>query len=220
MAKFLTPDGKTDISKEEFVKLYSDIYYWRNSIFVEEKIFDLLYKNKLSPRDVFDILAWKTGKINHKKSEQNKKMIYYKGWREDDLKATIYSNEIEINKIYEALEKISDQSISSYIEAFSSNISGIGPVYALTLRYFISKGSEPIYDKYARMALWSILDKKRGCKSEPTFNNIEKVYKSYKDMIIEVFEEEYNNRNDNPNKWRQVDQALWAYGHCLNVDAS
>ena len=55
--------------------------------------------------------------------------------------------------------------------------------------------------------------------SEPDFSNINTVYESYKKCFLSNFNSEI--KRDNEKAYirgvRKVDQALWAYGHCLFV---
>ncbi|MBQ4249614.1 MAG: hypothetical protein II705_06180, partial [Clostridia bacterium] len=100
-------------------------------------------------------------------------------------------------------------------------VAHIGPVYILTLVSFISRGLFPIYDIFAQRALnaiklgkapgSSVLDGNAGGKLIQNLqkDNVEKVLSLYNDYIkgIEtVFKDSYNHN-------RNVDRALWVYGH-------
>lgn len=217
---FYLPDGKTKISKEEFISMYSNFYYMTNSFYVEEKVCSFLEKLKnieLDENMLFDILAWKTGNINHFKSQQKQKIIYKGKWKKDSLMAYDYNKPLNISKILDLLKNIKNKNdLSEYIEIFRNNKVNIGPVYAVTLMYFLTSGDKPIYDRFAQYAIWDITNSEKKNK-DISFNNIEDEYNTYKSNIFDIFDEEYNNRHKDLLKWRKVDQALWTYGHCLHV---
>lgn len=100
----------------------------------------------------------------------------------------------------------------------------IGPVYAITLLFFLTCGEYPIYDQYAHYALLAICEEKYDFTStiEKKVKDLEfhadsakpeQVYSEYQMNYIarlkKVFGEDY--KVD-----RRIDQALWAYGHLFN----
>ncbi len=116
-----------------------------------------------------------------------------------------------------------------------NDIAGIGPVILLTLLFFITKGECPIYDRFAMAALLSI-DAENSKKNEKGDHNIiylpgdiiyleslpekgddkfkgllandDSIYCKYYDLLKKYFDKEIINRN--------VDRALWVYGHIFN----
>ena len=101
---------------------------------------------------------------------------------------------------------------------------GIGPVYQITLLYFISKGQYPIYDRFAYIALQEI---KNGAepfttKIEPQTlpNKTSKKFKSVYEDYIEPYMQNISlvfgsNYNSSIEKYRNIDRALWVYGHAF-----
>lgn len=92
---------------------------------------------------------------------------------------------------------------------------GLGTVYFLTLLYFFSRGSLPIYDKYAFLGLKAIcegIEAGNQIKYKPLpdrhtegFHTVmDKEMKDYRRMLKDAFGDEYN---------RSIDRSLWVYGH-------
>lgn len=211
--------------KEEFIKFYKQVYYWKNNIFVERRIIDLLNKDdEFSDDDCFLILAWKCGGINHLKSEDNN-IIYNFGWDQPSktrkLKGKII-NYSGLCNIINAFRKEVKQGgnikvlYSQQLDIFKNLEKRIGPTYATTLMYFASKGKMPIYDQFAGRAMDAICNKPLKNDYVLTYDGGQRYFTFFEDITRE-FKDEYINRNKNRNmeKWREVDQALWAYGHVL-----
>ncbi len=192
--------------------------------------------------DVLKILAWKTGNINHIASRyefQNTGRLdfVYKNnhWSEENLTAKIgrYSFDserfveladriINIRRNYREREDIPEvwDGLMEIYEGFN----GIGPVYMITLMYFITMGAKPIFDRFALAAIVAIQlrDNNRviSCGSEiscvlPGRDRIDRVrnlinedsvYGWYCAQLADIFPNE---------RWRdrEVDRALWVYGH-------
>ena len=135
-----------------------------------------------------------------------------------DLRKKYIGNEIDIDEIWNNL-------ISC-----SKDINGLGTVYLITILYFITKGNKPIYDRYA-MASLSVLklhklhNDIKVCKDSiirgwnlPLKSEIndgiilekDSIYGQYCSLLEEFFPN---------NKWkdRDVDRALWVYGHYFRV---
>lgn len=231
LLRFYLPDGITEISKDNFIDFYSQLYYWKNSKFVEQRILDILVKgiNYIDEKnfidDIFIIMAWKTGHIKHKKSENKECIEFYSQWNQDNHEMVFHKkntvNCSEICKLIMDYRKDNkEKNIKEFLSVFKDNKMHIGPVYTLTLWYFITGGAEPIYDKYARYAIWNIMGEDDELPKDPSFENIYKIYSEYSKRIKNVFDIEYKEREKDMITWRKVDQALWAYGHCLFVDRS
>ena len=119
---------------------------------------------------------------------------------------------------------------------------GMGPVYLITLLYFITNGKRyPIYDKFAHLALRAILNDEETMlgnditddiiskdfppKADEDFGqkvmNIKGKNTKYKEYmrLIDQFEKKTGIKyyaDDNSTN-RRVDRALWAYGHMFNL---
>ena len=99
------------------------------------------------------------------------------------------------------------------------NVTGIGPVYLITLLYFISRGEYPIYDRFAMMSVQAILNNQKPGeivivkelpeKSSSKFNCVfEERMNPYIENLKAIFGEAYKETRD-------IDRALWVYGHCF-----
>ena len=85
----------------------------------------------------------------------------------------------------------------------------------------LKKGEEPIYDKFAWCALRAIKDNKNIgeeilYKELPEKSNtigIIERYNEYKNLLNENFKKEWQ-------KNRDIDRALWTYGHLFDIKNS
>lgn len=202
MGNYYYPNGDPMTSIGEFVDFYSQVYYYENrDKDLEDKIDSILKKDTLDEDDIIDILRWKIGATSY--SRENKTVN--SRWGAIDAKRIIA--DINGNK-----DKAQDVNFFSY--------DGIGSVYAVTLKYFVTKGECPIYDQFAKVALDAICD---GVKPGGNVNyhelpgkeSPEKVLEKvdeYKRQIVKTLNIEYNDYKNE----RKYDQALWAYGHLYN----
>ena len=226
---------------------------------VEEKIYVECKKHEWTAVEIFRILAWKTGKINHSDSVNTDIIQYDANWKEskDDGKfislqipyqnvvewdefAPIVHSMIDIRKEY-CRNKDAKSAWNSILSLANNDknkkaMRGIGTVYLITLLHFVTDGEYPIYDRFAMasLAIWKlkkdneklkITDKSviRGCKlpSKDTkkANNllVNGIYADYMNLLKEFCKDNYGNENE----WktnRDVDRALWVFGHFFVVD--
>ncbi len=126
--------------------------------------------------------------------------------------------------------------LNSFVINLKKDLNGIGTVYLVTLLYFISKGKYPIYDRFADIAMQAICDYPERRPSDGNFitantltmkpqnvcDNVEKepygfqVMKElilFKKKIDEVFDYDKNYIAN-----RDIDRALWVYGHLFSSD--
>ena len=180
-----------------------------------------------TPIDVVHILAWKTGKTKHYESEKKREFVYAKDWSNAETSGKVFRpriGECDINKIssyisknIESLEKeVSEAPQNVLCKLREQSVKGIGTVYLITLMYFISRGSYPIYDRFAKKAIDAIVNevkpggviKERQLpdKTSEKFCKIMKnEMKEYICNLEAVFGSDYKDRD--------VDRALWVYGH-------
>lgn len=226
----------------------------RSSRYVENLIEGILKKNydNFTNSDIALILAWKIGKIKHSASK-NKLTLncnwrsqlgdYSSGeflkWNGDPIKQ--YGDKrnivLDVKNITEYLKsngpKLNDLIGKGDIQLALDKLikehwTGIGPVYLITLLYFITNkqhpGKCPIYDRFAMRALLAIKSNKQigesvECGDLPDKNNkncsqiVAKRMEEYIGLLDEIFGEDYKfNRN--------VDRALWVYGHLFKDSAN
>ena len=214
---FFDPKGN-EITSDAFVKFYSACYYLSNSIVAEKEIETFLSKDlhSIEPFDVMRILEWKLGRIDYKRSQCEGK-TWYRHWDEmNKYKTKTRSGEIDakelcefISKDYGSLKKKSPCAVFS--DLAKQGVANLGTVYIITLVYFITQEC-PIYDRFAHQAIIAIKnDNKPGevvkyatLPSKTESNAFQKYESCYFKELVSVF----------PNYMdRDVDRALWVYGH-------
>ncbi len=248
--KFFKPDGTLFNDKNEFVVYYSKKYYLnsekvkssngkpviKSSEFIENEIDELLKSGIKDENDIIHIVAWKTGKIKHSDSEKTKKFIFHSDWSIDEKNKVYnikrYGEEFDISNlakfIVSNVDRLYKQSKSEPQEVINklknNSPDGIGTVYLITLLYFISRGEYPIYDRFAKIAIDAILFDKKPYdyvkyselpnKNDKKFSQVINNYKKeYVDKLKEVFGDNYKSNRD-------IDRALWVYGHLFNSNKS
>lgn len=226
------------IEKDDFVVLYNDSYFLgsqslvpgvsRNSRFVEKEIDAILESGIKEEKDVAKILAWKIGKIKHVESENAQEFCYASDWTDaENLSVTRYGRSFDLKGIASyivenitTLEKLSEYDPQGVLNNLRDvGTKGIGTVYLITLLYFISRGRYPIYDRFAMMALSAIdNDVQPGGLVEykdPPSKDSKKfagVFDNYMNPYISIMTKLFG---DDALKNRDVDRALWVYGHCF-----
>lgn len=209
----------------------------RSSKYIENEIEKILYKGIKNERDVARIIAWKIAKIKHRESEDNQKFIYASDWvNAEQLSVTRYSNPFPLDTIahditsdIKGLKKIATEDPQGLLNAINkSEYKGMGSVYLVTLLYFLSKGAYPIYDQFAMLALTAIkrdiapkVGEKVGVdvkfielpdKQSKSFSYImENEMAIYIEMLGEIFGDKWKSDRD-------IDRALWVYGHLFTGD--
>lgn len=116
------------------------------------------------------------------------------------------------NKVYEQLKKAYKEILNLQKQNNEQTVKYFGPVYILTLIYFLSKGKFPIYDKYAHKAAKALFfnanPKDVTVETSLDKNDIDKVltlYCEYCWLLTQLF--------TSYSITREQDQALWVYGH-------
>lgn len=228
-----------EIDRSEFIKKYGTSYYIDQPRYIPrvgqssqtvEDIIDSLLKNGIKePLDVVHILAWKLGKIRH--HESNDGFVYAKDWEKaEEFNITRYGRAFNIEYIsnyiannIENLEVKSETNPQGVLEELKDqNIDGIGTVYLLTLLYFISRGKYPIYDRFALAAVKAICDDKKpgeiitvpdlpDKKSRDFKNVFDKHMVPFMEKLEDAFGSLYREN-------RNVDRALWVYGHAFHIN--
>ncbi len=207
---FYYPDGTKIEDKAEFIRFYSRVYYYMNrDKKLEDKIENILYSDVMSDTDIIDILGWKLGayKVDY---EEQKVMNQW-----TTLQVGGLIEEIKGNK------KISGTECETLKKLIECN--GIGPVYAITILYFLTNGAQPIYDRYAHIAL-KVIDESLDFKTiiydnclrkefNPDLKDMEQLYSNYKEYYVQRLQKIFG---DDYKKSRSIDQALWTYGHLFN----
>ena len=243
------PDGTVfEFNKDEFVDYFKADYFLekpekgfvcniknRSSKFIEQEIERVLKRGIETKQDVARLLAWKIGKIDHKKSEKSsseEKVVfeYTDGWtnveqrvcdNESSVKLRSKEEDFPIGKIASYIlndpdnlkQLAKENDTRSFFETFSKQpFKGLGTVYIFTLLYFLSGDERPIYDQFAhRAAKALVLDKNPKdvfVGYPPSKTETDKalgMYDEYCCLLSLLFGDSCIDRNQ--------DRALWVYGH-------
>src|SRR3954447_18203129 len=128
----------------------------RSSRFVEDQVCSLLAKESLLSEDDLKLLmAWKIGAIDHRASEQNKKIAYYYGWNGKTENRYGHPLGSSIACLASKMSDIGKEIAAGnpeYLFDLHSTLASFGPVYIITILFFVSKGRYPIYDRFAHIA--------------------------------------------------------------------
>ena len=237
MYQFFYPDGesiKAPNQREKFVEFYNQCYYLRVSPYIEQDI-EAILKNSapLTRENIIKILEWKTGG----------KYIEKEGIIRNQYR-TISVSEVK-DKLGKMRGFLSMEECINLLKTLCE-IDGVGIVYAITLLHFVTNGKQyPIYDKFSHIALLAIMasngnsEKKYGgigLVTDSHYNKEINLQKTKKDKLdVEGIFEQYLRSYVNPineifsdvfgcnygetmdqNANRDIDRALWTYGHLFN----
>ena len=214
---FFNPKGEK-ISREEFIRFYNQCYYLYVSPSQEQTIETILTgTNPLTEEEVGEILAWKTGGNYDPES----KFVQYRYGQifVPDVTEVLHSKE---------RGALSENDAKELLTALCK-IPKVGIVYAITLLYFFTNGQNPIYDKFAHIALMSITVKQEyGCvisdkelkkeiyldKTKNKERDVEAIFAAYQDKYYVRLKEVFGYENYKAS--RDIDRALWVYGHLFS----
>lgn len=187
-------------------------------------------------------IAWKAGKLKYKAEGFSKgDMLFVDGkyaWdgkridgvfigrkrnetglSESERKDRIDKFISSINEYYKTClsKDISFKSAYEKCLELNTDCYNIGTVYTITLIYFLSKGSLPIYDKFAHKAAKAVY---LGVSPSEVFvgeapgkTETQKIYNMYNEycwLLKQIFGQEKISRKQ--------DQALWVYGHIKDCE--
>ena len=219
-------------SVDEFVRDYEECYYLPNedttknyipgvsinSRTAERKIESFLVDGFQDGKDVNTALAWKIGGIDNKSSNEG---IYFKdNWGKADKVTERYfeCGRKEYNELCERIAQLSvangeiDETLENILSVIDeTKAKGFGPVYILTLLYFVTKKESPIFDRYAYTAVKAIYNGVKPSEiwyenpSSKDKKNLLKLINEYRWYLVQVF-----GRADIE---RRIDRSLWVYGH-------
>lgn len=189
--KFYDKDEKQFVEfGDSFIEQYAEAYYYpengeidqplikglsRCSQYPEKEIDHVLKNGIKNEEDVVHILAWKIGKIAHKKCAEENRFFYscdwsdlkdYDNWARNSSTIQLRKNQFPIKEIAEYVlvnlnhweEDIEQNNWFGVLEDLNKakrekGWKGLGTVYCITLLYFISMGKYPIFDQFADKAL-------------------------------------------------------------------
>ncbi|SCW49628.1 hypothetical protein SAMN02910456_01434 [Ruminococcaceae bacterium YRB3002] len=174
-------------------------------------------------KGVFDMfaLAWKAGRIDWDDGH-----IVYKDFVDGSNCKNGLGYKIDIrsfNEYCEFLNRIDVDSYdfkSLYEMLWPQSPVNIGPVYIIASLFFRSKGRFPIYDQFVHKAVRSLAlgiapaDVYMGTPPDKKYvGDVVCMYNEYITLLVRAFPDHIN-RSGGPFIPRELDQALWIYGHC------
>lgn len=230
MSKFFDPQGK-EITKETFIDYYSKCYFLNNSAIVENRIEGLLEASELTPGDVMLILRWKLGRIDHKQSQRLKAIVNRgneKGFSTVNSRGKTVNAQALCSYISDkliSLKTYSDQEILNKL-VDDCQVANIGTVYLITLLFLITNGRCPIYDRFAAAAINAIINEATPGEEIQNIELPSKNYTGYRNLLTpneslskyQVYIKNLKSLfNDEYQKDRRIDQALWVYGHLFQI---
>ena len=191
---------------------------------VEERIMGFLKQGEQN----IETIAWKMGeekyedKIKHRKYEFLKANIddFCKEAKEADL-AILNNKEISNEELY------NDYNILLNI-VNKNQLTGYGSVYIISSMFFLSKGRVPIYDYFAHAAVKALLDegvcpqavfvgqapgKEEHAKGDNDKKLAINMLIEYQKLLGKLAEGTVYYKNKEGYISRDLDRALWVYGH-------
>jgi hypothetical protein len=200
---------------------------YQSSRFVEDEIWEILRRGgSLSENDLIRIMAWKIGAIDHPASEGARRIIYRYDW--DQRLTNRYKKDFSrsIRRLVKMMPTILDEldrGRPQHVFDLVSGLENFGPVYALTILFFITHGREPIYDKFAHVAAGAILQNLRP-ESSVTRIRAAQTWADYENYIALVsrIASTCEPRADSSGIFvsRRLDRALWVYGHLFTTNGN
>lgn len=241
---FFKKNTDLENSCQNFIDIYQPMYYKEYNKKctvpnikqtykdVEDEIVNILKKGIKEEDDVFKVLMWKLGKI--KGINEDKTFAYHNDVDVEDMKAKIYSKEqIDLKEFiikvthycskYEYIKNSYDYKKAQDFINYCSKLDckNMWTIYLITLLYFYSKGDFQIYDKYAMVALTAI-ENSILPGEEVEYSALPN--KDIKSIIIDEcslyrrYISKLNSFRNNENvDLRELDQALWVYGHWFKI---
>lgn len=210
------PDGELiEKGQKEFISFYSRVYHYLfRNIELEDKINCILKKDELSVEDIADILQWKIGAVK----------CCYKHNIVTLSRSRAKDPTIDVNRLIEII-KGSKELNDPFRDLFGNliKVNNIGPVYAITLLFFLSNGNYPIYDRFAHIAVkmiyegngFNTLIEDSALKEEfdPNWKNKAVIFANYENYYHKRLDEIFSGAYKND---RNIDKALWVYGHLFS----
>lgn len=175
-------------------------------------------------------LAWKAGKVDWKDDQLITTDSFEKG---DNYIISRYGGGITkdaFDTYCSELKKTKDEIIQyvkdgnwkkAYRTVMEISPNNIGPVYNINTLFFLTGGKAPIYDMFAHKAvkalLFDISPREVYLGGNPDKKDVDKVvamYQEYMILLKMLFKDCFKNKQkDDMFISRELDRALWVYGH-------
>ena len=209
----------------------------------EEVVMGLLQSGTFGER----ALAWKAGKVDW--SEEKLDLDYNQGFIKDEAYLIgrgkrVLKNDFE--KYIELLDNLKDElnmlaSEKKYSQAYIKALyitaeneekkhtptpEGFGPVNIINALFFVTKEKFPIYDAFAHIAVRALIF---DCSPNRVFlgsnpdkkdvQGVTRMFEEYMLLLEKAFPSLVNTDGEKPFIPRDLDRALWVYGHsCKKFD--
>jgi hypothetical protein len=223
---FFDPNGN-QVSYQQWLNIYAPYYFLggptygrkidcrnQSSHFVESQIDLVLAQSApLSQADLTLGVAWKIGAINHgastssvQYSPPNFPTALIGGRYRWNFSQSIPWLAANMNQI-----SIQLPTNSAYLLGLRLPGTGLGPTNKLAVQFFVSHGSEPIYDKYAHKAALAIDQNLAPGLTVANYTPVQtwSDYQNFRSLLTGIGLQAHGgmfiSRND--------DRALWVYGH-------
>jgi hypothetical protein len=232
--------GGNRINCQEWLATYEPYYFLdgpklgrsigeknQTSHFVEAKICALLEQGtSLFEQDLILAMAWKTGQIDHRSSESQKKMIFAGNWATSLTTSGQYTLNFSASIPFVAARLATitaeiNQGNPPYFFDLSGRLDGFGKVHRLTVTFFVSHGKFPIYDKYADVGAAAIDGDVPPGRNFP-YKQLTKwrEYELFMDRLARIKHCCPQERTSSPMfVSRSFDRSLWSYGHFFKIDS-
>lgn len=220
MARFYAPSGVELEDRDAFLSFYREYYFCLIDDFeLERQVEGILCGKTVDCDDVDTIMRWKTGSDGH--ADGGSVLVTRFGAR---IKLTDMATSVS-KASREELERGSwDEAARLMAELVRGN--NIGNTYAATMLHFASHGAFPIYDHFAHAGLVAAAEGRavpgivhdrelsRAVKTSASVGAFVRGYRyGYAERIKQLF-------GIHDFKDRDVDRALWSYGHLFSESAT
>ena len=167
-------------------------------------------------------LAWKSGKLKWKNQTLTTEGFEFSGGYRNGRNQFIDKKGFEVycNELDSDFPSGEDKFENIYENIYKKSPNNFGPVYIITSVFFKSRGAYPIYDQFAHKALRALESDVSPSEvyigSNPNKDEVKHImimYNEYRRLLSKVFPSE-TNKNKGLFISRELDQALWVYGHC------
>jgi hypothetical protein len=235
-------EGGNRIGYQEWLATYEPYYFLngptlsrritrrnQTSRLVESRVCSLLNQTApMSQQDLILAMAWKMGLIDHGASDIQQKIVFAQDWPATLTASTQFgvrdfsaSIPFLAGKMATASAEV-NRGNPRYLFDLAGKLEGFGPVYILTVIFFVSGGKFPIYDRYAHIAAQAIHEE-LSPENNIQYKQLSKWsdYERYMSTLARV-RNVYPAESQNSSMFvsRSLDRTLWVYGHFFNNDSA
>lgn len=232
---FFNEDGNEELPLKKWVEKFEPYYFiggptWRRRIhrgtqgsrFVEDQVCALLDHNRvpsLSIADLIPLMAWKIGMIGHRASEAAKEIVYRNSWNTRMVNRYGHNFSASITRLANEMPTILEKANSGRPQRLfdmHTELESFGPVYILTILFFVTHGKYPIYDRFAHIAAEAIdAGLPPGSPVPSAYRSLRtwEDYEHYMELLRRAFGPCPQRPETSGFIPRSVDRALWVYGH-------